>query len=103
MPSSRLHRSPLLVLLALLFAGCGVAPMINASDYDQTCRVDADCAVILVGSICECKCEYGAVNQQAVAKVQADRNARRCDGSKQCGPCPGRQAQCSSGRCAVRP
>lgn len=64
---------------ALFAAGC--SSTISAADYDQSCVVDADCAVVTEGDKCNldrCNCGNAAINASARADYEADVAALVC-------------------------
>jgi hypothetical protein len=62
--------------LDMLCAADATAPIIQASDYDQSCAVDSDCAEVYVGDACSCELSCGAIsaaiNKGALAQYTAD-------------------------------
>jgi hypothetical protein len=51
------------------------ACMLVASNYDQSCAVDTDCAIVGTGNYCEanqCYCGGSSINANAVPQFQAD-------------------------------
>jgi hypothetical protein len=58
-----------------LCAADASAPIIQASDYDQSCAVESDCAEVLVGNGCTCEISCGtpgAINMSALPQYTAD-------------------------------
>jgi hypothetical protein len=98
-------RCLLLLVLGLVAGGCSRSSIIRASDYDQSCSVDADCMVLYTGDFCGCGCSTDGINVSERDQVQQDRAAISCGhgGAPQCGPCPGAEAYCDVGRCKTRP
>jgi hypothetical protein len=92
--------------LALWVLGaCGSsAPVIKATDYDQTCNVASDCAVIDEGSSCCYGCGNAAINKKDLTRYQADLAKRRnaCAGA-QCPAydCAISNPACTAGKCAI--
>jgi hypothetical protein len=102
----------MLVLLAAAVAcsGKGTTPctdanveLIQASNYDQSCTVDADCVSIAVGDACyPCVviCQSGgAINRSALSAYQSDISKTIGAGETsgvQCG-CPGEFVPCCRG------
>ncbi len=84
-------------------AGTGGCPggTIEASSYDQSCKVDGDCAAIYQGTLCSsCFCPNAAVDQGALAQYQAD-FASRSHGVNVCF-CPAFPPPfCNAGVCAL--
>jgi hypothetical protein len=83
-------------------------PPIKASDYDQSCKINGDCAAVTDGQVCGCQQCGGnaAVNVSDVQRINADFAARRAMCPPMNEPCPlGLCAQvhayCSAGKCAV--
>jgi hypothetical protein len=65
--------------LDMLCAADATAPIIQASDYDQSCAVDSDCVGVRVGNGCTCEisCETAtspgaAINMDALPQYTAD-------------------------------
>ena len=52
------------------------APIIQASDYDQSCAVDSDCIEVHVGNRCSCvlscQTDPAAINKGALRQFTAD-------------------------------
>lgn len=46
---------------------CGV---IRASDYDQTCTADSDCAAVVEGNTCGCVCPTASISRKALGHYQ---------------------------------
>lgn len=83
----------------LLVVACGST--IDASSYDTSCAVDADCIAVQVGDICSCTCQLGAINQKEWGNYVAQRERiGQCRDA--CGVCPHEVAYCSAGTCALR-
>ncbi|NUQ74657.1 MAG: hypothetical protein HUU21_13970 [Polyangiaceae bacterium] len=90
----------LIEIAFVMIAAAGCSDEILATDFDQTCAADADCATVFVGDICDCGCEVGAISKQAVPEYSERRADIRC--STSCGECPDpKPAVCKSGVCAV--
>lgn len=96
----------LLCLLWSALPGCSSTntPVnIRASDYNQSCAVDADCVLIDEGSSCCSSCGNAAINQADQLKYQAASMQR----GAACGPtlCPGgcafSVAYCNASKCDV--
>ena len=66
---------------------CALVPecAIVATDYDQSCRQDSDCAAVFSGTVCgnECTCASAAINQASLGQYQAD-FATRVSGPSVC-------------------
>jgi hypothetical protein len=91
------------LLAALLLGACGSSPqMIVASNYDQTCTVDADCSVIYVGEVCGCGCTHDAINMKDYARYLVDYRDRDCHPKVVCGVCASVSAYCNAGKCATK-
>lgn len=87
-----MHRKLMILGLIVLAISCGNDTNISADDYDTSCASDEDCEVILVGNMCECVCEYGAINMSAISRYKEDRDALDCGGACEskkvdCYPC----------------
>ena len=88
---------------ALSLDGCGGAGTVLSADaYDKTCAVDSDCALIIVGDVCACACQFAAVSKSGKARYDGDRAAISCTNDKVCGPCQAQAVACSAGRCALK-
>jgi hypothetical protein len=78
--------------------------LIQASNYDQSCRTASDCILVAEGNFCQSAgCPNAAINISAYARYQADvakTNAAICGGITSClglaGVC------CQNGVCQVR-
>jgi hypothetical protein len=86
-----------IVGLALL-SGCSSS--IDAEDYARACADTLECVVISVGDICDCGCEYAAINVADYPRYQEDRSDIEC--GNECGPCPGALPSCEEGMCEAR-
>ena len=95
-----------LILGSLMSFGCSAAspPTIQASDYNQTCKGDADCTLIDEGAQCCAGCGNAAINVADSAKYAADLQ-RRSDACKNPAcialPCVYSMAYCNAGKCDV--
>jgi hypothetical protein len=62
--------------LDMLCAADASAPIIRASDYDQSCALDSDCVEVHVGNRCtcalSCQTDPAAINKGALAQFTAD-------------------------------
>jgi hypothetical protein len=62
--------------LHVLCAADATVQLIQASDYDQSCVLDSDCAEVFVGNACTCElsCEGtpAAINKDALSQYTAD-------------------------------
>jgi len=72
------------ILALALLAGCSTT--IDAEDYARGCADTSECVVISVGEICDCACEYSAINVADFERYQDDRSSISCN--RQCEPCP---------------
>jgi len=81
--------------------GCGATTSLDASHYDQSCQVAADCTAVFVGDQCKCSCDSAAINVRDQARYDADRAAITCLSKNVCGPCQAVTAACSAGKCVV--
>jgi len=85
---------------------CNTTPKVSitASQFDQSCDVDADCMLISTGQVCStCNCARAAINvsdaqayQQAVGDVDCNPGPEACD----CAPPD--EAWCNDSTCDVR-
>jgi hypothetical protein len=89
----------------LASGGCpngNVCGTIKASDYDQTCATDTDCAAVTEGDLCTptCQCGNAAINVSAAAQYEADFE-KKVSIPAEC-PCPlGPLPQCNAGVCQL--
>ncbi|MER2561387.1 MAG: hypothetical protein ABTQ32_11725 [Myxococcaceae bacterium] len=100
-------------LLAMLAFSCGTLPppALQLSDYSKSCTVDADCAAVYVGALCQVcgGCQNAAINVSDLAKRDADASeaSRSCPPRQgpqpACAPCQARTATCDAGTCALKP
>lgn len=91
-----------LALAALSLGACGAPQTLSAESYAQSCAADTDCVPVLVGDLCNCVCNYAAINRSDEARYNQDRARITCSSGKVCGPCQSAQALCTAGRCAAR-
>lgn len=86
------------VVMLAFSAGC--SDEILATEFDQSCAADSDCAAVLVGDMCSCSCVSGAINKGSLAEYNERRADISC--SIDCSPCPALEpAVCKSGVCSV--
>lgn len=85
----------------MVLAGCSTN--IKATDYNQKCTANADCAAIAVGDVCACGCESGGINRADLAKADADRAGVSCTTTLLCKPCAAVEGFCQAGTCSTRP
>jgi hypothetical protein len=52
-------------------AACNGVTVVDVTDYDQTCKADADCVAVKNGDIC-CGCPNAAINKSDLARYQDD-------------------------------
>src|SRR5262245_38615312 len=85
---------------------CGPAPLIHASDYDQSCKVDDDCVAVVDGMLSCCSnCPTAAINERALPVYQADQRDRTPSCTDVACPaiaCLPPTAVCKSGKCAIQ-
>ncbi len=90
----------------LLVTACGgsttTSTTILLDSYQQSCVVDADCVAVLIGDLCSCRCDYGAISRSEQARYDDARARISCGGDRVCGPCQSAQATCTASRCAVK-
>ena len=87
-------------LVALTSMAACSSDEILATDFDQSCAVDADCAAVLVGDMCSCSCSSGAINKRDLAAYSERQAERTC--SISCAACPELEpAVCKAGTCSV--
>lgn len=98
---NKVKNAVMVLLPFVMFAApAGCSDVILATDFDQSCAADADCVTVLVGDICECGCEDGAINKRDLEKYREERGDISC--SVSCEFCPeSKPAVCKSGVCAV--
>lgn len=91
--------------MALVLAGCPEEPLIT--DYDATCEVDDDCALVVDQGYCG-RCEsWGALNADAADEFEADQERFgrrvRCGGSILIGCVPPEppEVACDGGACVT--
>jgi hypothetical protein len=98
------------VLVLVLVAACAGLESVRASEYDQSCSVDADCVLVnelaVENSQCS-ECNVGAVNAKDAPRMRDDVTEMRGEcpqdaPSALCQAFDGR-AGCVSGRCTVVP
>lgn len=89
----------LLVLAPLAFAACDGVTVVDVTQYDQTCSVDADCVLVQDGDIC-CGCPDAAINKGDLPRYQDDLGTCEavCDIGCVANPTP----FCDAGKCAVK-
>ena len=66
------------LLFAYWIASCGSDTTLSAEDYDKSCVTSEDCTVVLVGEMCKCNCEYGAIASSSRKKYEGDRESIEC-------------------------
>jgi len=91
-------------LSALAVAVTGCDSTLAAEDYDQRCNVAADCTTVLVGDMCECGCDMGAIATSALPEFRADDADARdaCVFTVMCDACwDTSSATCVSGKCTL--
>lgn len=97
--------SSMIITLAAFAPACSQAPdtVVRADDYDQSCATADDCTAVLVGDMCGCSCDYGAISASELTSFMADDAAAReaCgDDILTCGACPDSPPlACESGKC----
>ncbi len=94
-----------ILLLGMLVSACSTS--VDATDYDQSCNADADCAVVLVGSLCSCACRFDAIALRDLPQYQEDATAANdhCFTEETCAAAcePPGPAACLSGKCTAVP
>lgn len=84
------------------------ATRMSAEDYDQSCEVASDCAVVSEGSVCDCGCEdYAAIRADELEAWSEEQSRKRdnCTSTSTCFICREFQGEvgCSDeGRCVLR-
>lgn len=81
---------------------------LSASDYDQACTFDSECALVAEGDQCGCTgCANAAISSSAVGIWEEDASNIQCSmepGGPTCtGGCAQMLAACAGGTCTVRP
>lgn len=88
-------------------ADAAVPETVRASDYDQTCATNDDCALVVEASVCAvCTCENAAVRVEEKAAFVAARQAQTCpnpNSGVMCGACQSMRALCESATCTAGP
>ena len=91
--------------LAVLVPACAGDTVLEIEDYDQTCQTVDDCESVLIGDMCGCSCDWGALAKSDLEQFYADDEAARnaCgDDILTCGACPDPPAlACESGKCTL--
>ena len=74
-----------------------------ADQFDQSCSNDDQCVPVLVGDVCSCGCETGAVNKEMATSFQKARKraAKNCSELPECDTCEAPTAVCKSGTCVI--
>lgn len=93
-----------ILLLGMLVASCSLD--MDATDYDQSCTKADDCVAVLVGDVCGCGCELGAISKFEQSKYEQDRfeRVRNCEIQAKCVPCPQPgPVVCVDLKCAMAP
>ena len=62
------------------------ASTLEAEDYETSCTNDSECVAVLVGDMCDCSCNEGAINVVDLPSYNEDRADIEC--GVDCGPCP---------------
>lgn len=92
----------ILTTMVLLSSACSDADL-SQDDYNRACTQDQDCRAVLVGDMCACNCQYGAINASDYPAYQQDRNAINCGKSAEdCGACRTMQASCEDKLCTAK-
>ena len=87
-------------------AGSSGSTEIWASDYDQGCTFDSECALVAEGDQCGCTgCANAAISSSAVGDWEEDASNFQCSpGGPTCEPaCAEMLAACANAKCTVRP
>jgi hypothetical protein len=79
--SSGYNMRRILLLLMIVAISCDNTTTLSADNYDTSCLEDSDCVVIFVGEMCECSCNYGAINKSDKEKYDEDYDSIQCDDS----------------------
>ena len=74
-----------------------------ADQFDQSCSSDDQCVPVLVGDVCSCGCQTGAVNKEMATSFQKARKraAKNCSELPECDTCEAPTAVCKSGTCVI--
>jgi hypothetical protein len=96
----------LLTAASLVAAGCFLGGRMDASDWDQNCKSDDDCAVVTQGNVCT-DGNLAAINADEESEFRDERQRRRDKCLSTTSSIPGRAprvgARCSSdGQCWVK-
>ncbi len=106
----------MLAFVTTLLVSCGTMPppstppTLQLTDYSKSCTVDADCAAVYVGPLCQVcgACQNAAISVTDTAKRDADATeASRSCPPKQgpqpaCAACLARVALCDAGVCGLK-
>ena len=93
----------ILPLLGLLCA-CAPDTVATVDGFDVSCSTVDDCMAVLLGDVCSCACEYGAINAaeaEAWADYDADLRVECGEDIYDCGPCPDAVLSCEDLVCAA--
>jgi hypothetical protein len=86
------------VFLVPVAPGCSNCTVVRASRFDQSCKVNSDCAAVIEDSCCANQ----AVNVNAVAPFMAAVAKNACHDARACNvSCPIAIACCNAGTCGL--
>lgn len=84
-------------LLILCFLGCS-GTFLTTEGLDKSCTTADDCVAVLVGNLCDCACNYEAINKKDLSRFQEQgKNSGSC--GQTCGVCLNARVTCNSGQC----
>lgn len=78
---------------------CNGTTFVDVKDYDQTCKVDADCVLVKAGDIC-CGCPNAGINKGDLPKHEDDIGT--CDAVCDIGCAGNTIAVCDNGTCGTK-
>jgi hypothetical protein len=87
-----------------------VAPgslVVDASGFDHTCKVKADCKIVKADPCDKCSCADKAIAARDVARFEKAQASIKCPSpsadKRRCGECRGFLPACESGQCVAKP
>ena len=99
--------------LIYIFFACGESEQeiaaskeVDPTQFDQSCSIDEECSLAVVGNTCGCNCNYTGINiseSDAWSEVyqEAEDNCTPED-DIDCFACPPIEAYCNNGMCSAR-
>ena len=96
----------MLISALLLFVSCGerTSTTVDLTQFEQSCSVNDDCAVVFTGDTCNCSCETTGINVSEMEDYNLawDESFAGCDEVLECVACPNSEAFCDEGTCSAR-